>query len=128
MIDKKRMDQMRGIPDFSFMLDECHGITKEQWDYVQSMLEKGKQTIMEDLTRLTGEVVDKINLLNRIQIDRMDQFKGILFEKKPQDLRFLIQVLDKELSKYPDYFENDTIRTENYKGFKDEAYEDGNGY
>lgn len=53
--------------------------------------------------QLMGEVVDKINLLNRVQMDRMDQFREIIRANNVDDLKYLIQILDRELAKYPEH-------------------------
>lgn len=57
------------------------------------------------MDEIKGEVIDKINLLNRIQVERLDQFKQILRSDNVDDLKFLIKILDKELSKYPEHLE-----------------------
>ena len=47
--------------------------------------------------QLMGEVVDKINLLNRIQMERMDQFREIIRSSCVDDLKYLVGILNKEL-------------------------------
>ena len=55
--------------------------------------------------QLMGEVVDKINLLNRIQMERMDQFREIIRSSCVDDLKYLVGILNKELEKYPEHLE-----------------------
>lgn len=58
-----------------------------------------------DKNQLVGEIVDKINLLNKIQIDKMDQYKSILRTSNMDDLVYLLPILNKELAKYPEHLE-----------------------
>lgn len=67
-----------------------------------------KQVIKEraKMDKLMLVAIDKVNLLNRMQVEKLDQFKAILRHPSVDDLSYLIRILDKELKRYPEPLNN----------------------
>lgn len=57
------------------------------------------ETKTKDKEELIGQVIDKLNELNKIQIEKIDQCKAILRHPSVDDLTYLIMILDKEINR-----------------------------
>jgi hypothetical protein len=68
-----------------------------------------KQVIKEKakIEELMVKAIDKVNLLNRKQVEVLDQYKAILRHPCVDDLSYLIRILNKELKRYPEPLNNE---------------------
>lgn len=57
------------------------------------------ETKVKDKEELMGQAIDKVNELNKIQIEKLDQYKAILRHPSADDLIYLIGILDKEINR-----------------------------